>query len=622
MEVGDGAAAEFWSRIESKSDPARTKETQTDPVRILSPGEPGYGAADDLVSETPEVVRSGSGQSVKVEATQMEVSSDLGNETVDDENIMDGQSTKLEESPVIGEEIADDEIVIDVDGDASDFEPAAKKGKGAAKPKKAPVKKTKVAPKKKGKATTADKGKAKKFSKATKRSAAEDEEDSTGKKKKLIASIQKGAAKGKQSKYPDIDPDELSDLSLLYPDPYWHQVPGADDDPNSMINHINEAHPLSLLTSADIRDHGHITSMVQSPDGRMLATFCTMGTVRIWDTETWKVVQVLRDADEANIDEFYCGRFTPDMRRIVVGGKLKDPHKWSEVDDDNHILPCPLKIFDLVTGKVVERLEGHEEEVLCIKAVQFKGENYYVTTSQDGYVLKWRMGENWSTLMGSIRMEDGDTCMAFNVSFLPNCGNKYLVAACDGGINIFDFESAQKIQNFPNIYSCYCDCVKVVRCLDYPAPPRTWDDVLNSDGHKEMFAYLTSRGVEEVQMVDGEDIAINTVPNTVTLHKIIYPSRKGDPFKLEEVKRFAHDEYCSNSWLTKISSNGRYVFAPTYDGGVVIFNMETTAVAGVLRDHEGVEVRDVVVGWRSKWLATCGDDGTVKIYVQPAPNAS
>lgn len=139
----------------------------------------------------------------------------------------------------------------------------------------------------------------------------------------------------------------MQDLYLLYPDTYWSRLPGPDEDPNTMINHINEAQPLIRLESADIRDHGHITSMILSPDGRMLVTFCTMGTVRIWDCETWKVVQVLKDEDEENIDEFYCGRFTPTLDRLVVGGKLKDPKKWSEEDDDNHILPCPLKVCTL-----------------------------------------------------------------------------------------------------------------------------------------------------------------------------------------------------------------------------------------------------------------------------------
>jgi hypothetical protein len=40
-------------------------------------------------------------------------------------------------------------------------------------------------------------------------------------------------------------------------------------------------------------------------------------------------------------------------------------------------------------------------------------------------------------------MDDGITCMAFTVSFVPNTGNKYFLAACDEHIRLYDFESCQ-----------------------------------------------------------------------------------------------------------------------------------------------------------------------------------
>jgi len=33
------------------------------------------------------------------------------------------------------------------------------------------------------------------------------------------------------------------------------------------------------------------------------------------------------------------------MEHIIIAGKLKDRKKWSSEDDDNHILPCPLKVI-------------------------------------------------------------------------------------------------------------------------------------------------------------------------------------------------------------------------------------------------------------------------------------
>lgn len=48
----------------------------------------------------------------------------------------------------------------------------------------------------------------------------------------------------------------------------------------------------------------------------------------------------------------------------------------------------------------------------------------------------------YSTLVDSISMDDGLTCMAFTVSFVPNTGNKLFMAACDAHLRLYDFEEA------------------------------------------------------------------------------------------------------------------------------------------------------------------------------------
>ena len=97
--------------------------------------------------------------------------------------------------------------------------------------------------------------------------------------------------------------------------------------------------------------------MSLSPDGCMLVTFSNMGNAQVWDLDTFKLIQTLRDHDvfrlskekrsnskEQNIDEFYVGAFHPTGTKIVIGGKLKDRTRWSEEDNDNHVMTCPLKV--------------------------------------------------------------------------------------------------------------------------------------------------------------------------------------------------------------------------------------------------------------------------------------
>ncbi|KAI9321404.1 WD40-repeat-containing domain protein [Dichotomocladium elegans] len=404
------------------------------------------------------------------------------------------------------------------------------------------------------------------------------------------------------------DPEEIQRLAKEYPDTFW-QFHADTEFP--MVDVINEDHPLETL-NYNMSDQAPIAGMSLSPDGTILATFSSVGVVKLWDiSDEFKLLRRLRDLGEENIEEFYCGQFTTDQELIVVGGKLKDRFRWSSADEDNHILPCPVKIFNIETGRQVNKLEGHAEEILCIKTVQFKEKNYYITTSQDGYIIKWHMDDDWITLLESTRMEDGITCMAFTVSFVPNTGNKLFLAACDGHLRLYDFEEALLLQTFEDMYSSYCDCGKFVKWLDAPH-------------QDEPHAWFVSRGAEMCDVDEG----VSSIPNTCTLHKLVFPTTQGGTFQLEQVKKYSHEDYHANSWLVKITSNGRYLLAPTIYGQVFVFNMSSGQLTAILKEHEDVEVRDVIFHPYRPLIFSCGDDGCVKAYtfkedcVQAAPDST
>lgn len=44
------------------------------------------------------------------------------------------------------------------------------------------------------------------------------------------------------------------------------------------------------------------------------------------------------------------------------------------------------------------------------------------------------------SLASMAQMADGVTCMAFTVSFVPNTGNRYFLAAADENLRLYDFE--------------------------------------------------------------------------------------------------------------------------------------------------------------------------------------
>ncbi|KAI7905051.1 WD40-repeat-containing domain protein [Cokeromyces recurvatus] len=406
--------------------------------------------------------------------------------------------------------------------------------------------------------------------------------------------------------------ERMKNLAEKYPDNYWKYHADAGYE---MIDAINEDNQLESIP-CNMNDQGPITSMSLSEDGSMLATYSNIGAVKIWDIENdFSLVRKLRDADESHIDEFYCGTFIADSELIAVGGKLKDRYRWSEEDEDNHILSCAIKIFNVTDSKVVAKLSGHEEEILCIKKVKFLDENYLISTSQDGYIFKWHMSSDWTTLISSNKMVDEQTCMAFTVSFVPNTGNKYFIAATDEHLRLYDFEEGVLLQTFSDLYSSYCDCGKFVKWLDesiyFEQQQQQKDDIMDvEETTQEKYTWFISRGAEMCDVSEG----VSSKPNTCTLHKLIYPTTDGGEFRLEEVKRYQNEDYHSNSWLVKITSNGRYLLAPTIYGQIFVFNMLTGQVTAILKDHLDMEVRDVIFHPYRPLIFSSGDDGCVKVY--------
>ncbi|KAG2223512.1 hypothetical protein INT45_000832 [Circinella minor] len=428
-----------------------------------------------------------------------------------------------------------------------------------------------------------------------------------------LATINNNNDKKRQKKVaaivPEYNLERCQELASTHPDSFWQFH--ADSGYN-MINTINETSLLEPVPT-NMSDQAAITSMTLSSDGTLLATFSNIGAVKIWDIENdFKLVRKLRDMEEENIDEFYCGKFASDTQELLVtGGKLKDRHRWSSQDEDNHILPCPIKIFSITESKVLSKLEGHAEEILCIKTVKFDNGNYYISTSQDGYIRKWHVEDDWTTLIESTAMADGVTCMAFTVSFLPNTGNKYFMAACDESLRLYDFEEAQLLRTFDEMYSSYCDCGKFITWLDEPKKEEEEEkDKMDQDNDVAPYSYFISRGAEMCDVDEG----VSSIPNTCILHKLVYPTKTGSQFQLETVKKFKHDDYHANSWLVKITSNGRYILAPTIYGQIFVFNILTGQLSGILKEHEDLEVRDVIFHPYRPLIFSSGDDGFVKVY--------
>jgi len=65
--------------------------------------------------------------------------------------------------------------------------------------------------------------------------------------------------------------------------------------------------------------------------------------------------------------------------------------------------------------------------------------------------------------------------------------------------------------------------------------------------------------------------------------------------------------YHANSWLVKITSNGRYLLAPTIYGQIFVFNIKSGQVTAIIKEHQDMEVRDVIFHPYRPLIFSCGD---------------
>ncbi len=135
------------------------------------------------------------------------------------------------------------------------------------------------------------------------------------------------------------DGNALRDVAFS-PDGRWLAAAGENASMGIRIWDVATKSSISELL-------GHTTmiySLAFSPDGKMLASGATDGTVRLWDTATWKEVAVLKHG--ANV---YCVAFNRDGTRV-----------FSACADNT------VRIWDVKTHNEVAELRGHDDYVHSI----------------------------------------------------------------------------------------------------------------------------------------------------------------------------------------------------------------------------------------------------------------
>ncbi|MCX4695744.1 WD40 repeat domain-containing protein [Streptomyces sp. NBC_01408] len=130
--------------------------------------------------------------------------------------------------------------------------------------------------------------------------------------------------------------------------------------------------------------HDHLANQCRfSPSGRIVVTSSSDYSARLWSVPDLRLISVLTDQK----DDVEMTVVSPDETRVATASR-------------DHI----ARIYDL-DGRLIHRLEGHEEDVLSVEWV--RGGAELVTTSDDGTVRRWDAATG--ALLSTIDLGDVET---------------------------------------------------------------------------------------------------------------------------------------------------------------------------------------------------------------------
>jgi WD40 repeat protein len=167
-------------------------------------------------------------------------------------------------------------------------------------------------------------------------------------------------------------------------------------------------------TAWSIRHHGlsgEVLAIAVSPDGKTVASAGNGSSVHLWEIQTGRMIGRIVTSEK----QIHCLAFSPDGRRLATGGlpvpvvneKRKKAwlHEWpprapsENLDDElfkfpvappqsvKHKAPA-AEIWDLKSGKLLRRFEGHHARGGLVRSVAFTADGTMLV-SQSSEIILW-----------------------------------------------------------------------------------------------------------------------------------------------------------------------------------------------------------------------------------------
>ena len=381
---------------------------------------------------------------------------------------------------------------------------------------------------------------------------------------------------------------------------------------------LNTVH--SLAAPNTLGEHANsVIDVSFSPDGRMLASASGDNTVKLWDTDTGKVIKTLIGHTEL----VYSVSFSPNGKMLAsasnddtvklwdtqtgevietLTGRHTDPVNGVSFSPDGRMLASAsgdntVKLWDTDTGKVIKTLSGHTDWV------------YGVSFSPDGRMLASASADKtvklWDTDTGKvIKTLSGHTNKVVGVSFSPD-GRMLASASDDKTVKLWDTDTGKVIKTL----SGHTNRVNEVsfspdgRMLASASADKTvklWDTdtgkvIKTLSGH-------TNRVNEVSFSPDGRMLASASADKTVKL----WDTDTGKVIK-------TLSGHTNPVYEVSFSPNGKKLASASADETIKLWNTDTGKVIKTLSGHTN-PVNEVSFSPDGRMLASASDDKTVKLW--------
>ena len=319
-----------------------------------------------------------------------------------------------------------------------------------------------------------------------------------------------------------------------------------------------------------------VNVVAYSPDGELILTGSSDGTLRLWNSQGEPVGQPL----QGHTKSVTAAAFSPDGQLIASGSEDKTIRLW---DSSGNPIGSPIV--------------GHEDTVT---AIAFSPDGQLIaSSSEDGKIRLWDTNGN-SIGNPFIGHEDGITAIAFH----PN-GQLIASASKDRTVRVWDLQGNQvvppwrKHQDLVNTVVFSPDG-KIIASGGDDEQIRLWD--LQGNEVSEPFVGHVGIIWSLAFSQDGKTIVSASSDRTIrfwdTKGNEVEPPLRGHLGLINSVA---------------INPDGDRVVSSSNDNTVRLWNVDDNPVSQVLRGHEG-HVKSVAVGSDGESIVSAGQDNTVRIW--------